>query len=106
MTAVTGAGQAMARDLLATRASVGLARTSVSAFLRSRGLGRYEERALLIVSELMTNAVAISAVTDVVRVYVACRSGRLWIGVCDGAPEREPVVRRAVSTVEEIDRAD
>nr|BFE33080.1 hypothetical protein GCM10010200_053310 [Actinomadura rugatobispora] len=105
MSAVTGVGAVVARDLLATRASVGLARSVASGSLQTWGLERFEERALAIVSELATNAVAVSAPTDTVRLYLAALTERLVIGVSDAAVGRAPQARQAVSTVEEIDRA-
>ncbi|GAA2424818.1 hypothetical protein GCM10010191_41300 [Actinomadura vinacea] len=94
------------RDLLATGASVGLARSVVSYSLRAWGLGRYEERALAIVSELATNAVAVSAPTDTVRLYLAIRRGCLVLGVSDAAGGRMPAQRTTVSCVKEIDEAE
>ncbi|XVQ11842.1 ATP-binding protein [Spirillospora sp. CA-255316] len=105
MSATTAAGSAVIRDLLATRASVGLARSVASFSLRAWGLERYEERALAIVSELVTNAVAVSAPTGTVRLYLTALPKRLVIGVSDAAVGRAPRVREAVSTVEEIDQA-
>lgn len=105
MTAVGTGRTAIARDLLASGASVGLSRSVVSSFLRANELGAYEERALAIVSELVTNAVAISGPTDVVRVYVAADTCRVRVAVSDTAPERDPAPRGAVSSVEEIDDA-
>ncbi|XVQ10298.1 ATP-binding protein [Spirillospora sp. CA-255316] len=105
MSAVTGVGAVVVRELLATRASVGLARSVASGSLRAWGLGRYEERALAIVSELVTNAVAVSAPADTVRLYINAVPERLVIGVSDAAVGRAPRAREAVSTVEEIDQA-
>ncbi|MEW2353658.1 ATP-binding protein [Spirillospora sp. NPDC029432] len=105
MTASITGRPVVVRELLATKASVGLARSIVAAFLRVHGLVRYEERALAIVSELVTNAVAVSRPTGTVRVYGTVEPARLWLAVSDAFPERDPAPRNAVSTVEEIDAA-
>jgi anti-sigma regulatory factor (Ser/Thr protein kinase) len=94
------------RDLLAARASVGVAREFVASTLRAWRLERVQEAALAIASELVTNAVEISAVDGSVRVHLSLHRGELWLGVMDGAGGVQPVRRRAVTSLEEIDAAE
>ncbi|XVQ09969.1 ATP-binding protein [Spirillospora sp. CA-255316] len=96
-------GAVVQRDVLASRASVGVARRFVAGTLRGWGLERYEEAAVAIVSELATNAVEVSAPDDTVRVHLSRRGGELWLGVLDGAGGVRPVLREVVGSVEELD---
>ncbi|MFC5751637.1 ATP-binding protein [Actinomadura rugatobispora] len=91
------------RDLLAARASVGVARRFVTGTLRGWGLERYEEAAVAIISELATNAVEVSAPGETVRVHLSRREGELWLGVRDGAGGVRPVLREVVGSVEDLD---
>ncbi|MFI0357480.1 ATP-binding protein [Actinomadura sp. 9N407] len=93
-------------ELRAIRASVVLARSFVAATLHSWGLERCREAALAITSELMTNAVEVSAPGGIVRIHMSRRPNGLWLKILDGAAERQPFRRRTVTSVEAVDAAE
>ncbi|MFI0355338.1 ATP-binding protein [Actinomadura sp. 9N407] len=103
MTAAPTTDSAVTKDVLATGASVGLARSLVSSFLHARGISGIIDAASVIVTELVTNAVKISREpASTVRIHLSVRGTDLWIGVLDLA-EGSPVNRLPVATLDEID---
>ncbi|MFB4319580.1 ATP-binding protein [Actinomadura sp. 21ATH] len=93
-------------ELRAARASVVLARMFVAATVQEWGVTECEEAALAVVSELVTNAVEVTAQGAFVRVRLSRREDGLWLKVLDGAERREPVVRETVTCVEDVDAAE
>jgi hypothetical protein len=91
------------RDLLATRAAVGLARDMVTSFVRSAGLEGHAEAGRSIIGELMSNSVKASRPAALVRMHVGRRDPHLCLAVRDGAGYRLPQPVVPVSTVAEID---
>lgn len=94
--------------LPAEAASVAKARAFVRALLRQWNAAGFEEPAVLLVSELVTNAVLHSATPSTVEVRL--NTGILWIGIADGsavipAPKRygvEAATGRGLQLVERI----
>ncbi|MEE1764388.1 ATP-binding protein [Streptomyces sp. SP18BB07] len=66
---------------------VGVMRRIAAARLRHRGLEELIDDTMLIVSELITNALLHSGTTEI-RLSLAVEGGFLRIAVCDGRPSR------------------
>ncbi|MFI0357322.1 ATP-binding protein [Actinomadura sp. 9N407] len=93
------------REMLATRAAVGLARAYIRQHLCALGLAHTFDDTSLIGSELMTNAIAASATGSTVRLFIGYRCGKLVLAVWDDSPampvrkESEPLTPDAVDSL-------
>lgn len=95
------------RTIMATDACVGLARGIVDGRLRAWGLEDFRDlrdNAVVVTSELVTNAREASGVLDQIRLLVVLNELGLTISVSDHSIER-PTVNRSQITAEKIDNA-
>ncbi|WP_344907958.1 ATP-binding protein [Actinomadura meridiana] len=83
----------------------GLARDLVSGVLRQWGMPLLISDAVLVVGELVANAVAVSGVVDMIKVYVGLGPGDVVLGVWDGC-EGQPVVRKVEISLETLDLSE
>lgn len=90
------------REMLATRAASGLARSYIRQHLYQLGLAHAVEDTSLIGTELVSNAIAASAPGSTIRLFIGYRCGKLILAVWDDSPampvrkESEPLTPEAV----------
>jgi len=100
------ASNACQRELQAVPASVGVARDWAHARLCALGLKKeLVQSGMLIMSELVTNAVEISKPTDTVLAYVGLEGDYVNIAAADQYGDRLPTERPTISTLAEVDGA-
>jgi anti-sigma regulatory factor (Ser/Thr protein kinase) len=84
------------KPMFASRATVGLCRSMVAETLRAWGCAELVDDALIVVSELATNAVAVSGSLGRIALLLDKEAGGLVrIGVWDGAPGERPLAPMA-----------
>lgn len=91
------------RDVLATRAAAGLARSAVREVLLSLHVPGAVDDAQLIMAELVNNAIAVSPPDATIRLFVGFRAQGLVLAVWDGdqrMPERRPVPELTLETLD------
>lgn len=93
---------AFTRELAASKASAGLARTLVISHLLRWGASEFIDRAVPVVSELTNNAIRVSEVAGSIYVHASLKPVGLWLGVSDTSPQT-PVQRETVGGTEDID---
>ncbi|WUH98179.1 ATP-binding protein [Spirillospora sp. NBC_00431] len=95
----------VSRKFAASPAVSGLARDQVSGALRGWGLPFLVSDAVLVVGELVANAVKVSGAADVIEVHVGLGNGEVVLGVWDGCDER-PVARNVQISLETLDLSE
>lgn len=101
--ATTAVDLAFTRQLMASNASAGLARTLIVSHLIKWNASRFIDRAVPVVSELFNNAVRVSRMTENVAVHASLRNpSTLWLGVADSSPDN-PTKRSTVQGLEDLD---
>jgi anti-sigma regulatory factor (Ser/Thr protein kinase) len=95
----------MTREVAASKAAAGLARSLVAAHLVKWSATQFTERAVSIMGELFINAARVSGPAGTVLIHLRLDREGLWIAVEDGSPD-EPSKRATVGSVEDLDRSD
>jgi anti-sigma regulatory factor (Ser/Thr protein kinase) len=95
----------MTREIAASKAAAGLARSLVASHLLKWSATQFTERAVSIMGELFINAARVSGPAGTVLVHLRLDRESLWIAVEDGSPD-VPSKRATVSGVEDLDRSD
>ena len=91
------------REMPATKAAAGLARSGVKSVLLELGFAEAVEDGCLIVGELVNNAIAVSSEASIIRVFAGLRPRGLVVAVWD-ADQRMPRRRPAPQmSLEELD---
>ena len=90
------------RQLMASPAVSGMARDQVAGALRRWGLPFLVSDAVLVIGELVANAVEASRVADVIKVHVGLGAGEVVLAVWDGSDAR-PVTRHVELSLETLD---
>ncbi|TMQ92132.1 ATP-binding protein [Actinomadura soli] len=103
--ALLGKKTGVSRQFVASPAVSGLARDQVSGALRGWGLPFLVSDAVLVVGELVANAVKVSGTADVIKVYVGLGAGEVVLGVWDGCDGR-PVARKVEISLETLDLSE
>jgi anti-sigma regulatory factor (Ser/Thr protein kinase) len=91
------------REVLASKAAAGLARSGVKGVLLGLGLAGAIDDGCLIMGELVNNAVAVSPNASTIRIFAGLRARGLVVAVWDAdqrMPQRRPMVE---TSLEELD---
>ncbi|WP_131732760.1 ATP-binding protein [Actinomadura formosensis] len=91
--------------LLASAASAGLARDLVGNALKRWGMPVVEADAVLIIGELMANAVAVSSTAETVKVHARCEDGHVVLAVWDGG-KGHPMTRHVELDLDTLDLSE
>lgn len=95
----------LTRCLPASVAAAGLARDLIGNALRRWGVPAVASDAMLIVGELMANAVAASGTADTVKIHARRECGHIVLAVWDGG-EGRPVRRNIELDLDTLDLAE
>ncbi|MFI0481941.1 ATP-binding protein [Actinomadura sp. 9N215] len=95
----------VSRQFVASPAVSGLARDQVSGVLREWELQFLVSDAVLVMGELVANAVKVSGRGDAIKVYVGLRAVGVVLGVWDGSDER-PVARNVEISLDTLDLSE